>query len=77
MFVCRSVCCMPITRDLQNFFPHEKPFFSEYRRLMKCNGNADFLKCLQDLLEPSYEPLIVDKNILDGSAFVDRNPLKL
>ena len=72
--------CQSRQSDLENFFSHENHSYpislSEYGRLRKCSNKSDFLKCLEDLSEPSLESPDVEAKIVDGAAFVNINQPK-
>ena len=80
LFANLYVACQSRQGDLENFFSHENHSYpislSEYGRLRKCSNKSDFLKCLEDLSEPSLESPDVEAKIVDGAAFVNINQPK-
>ena len=80
LFTNLYVACQSRQGDLKNFFLHENSSYpislSEYGRLRKCSNKSDFLKCLEDLSEPSLESPDVEVKIVDGAAFVNINQPK-
>ena len=74
------VACQSRQGNLENFFTHENHEYpisiSEYGKLRKCTAKSDFLKCLDELSESSYERPIVEAKIIDGAAFINMNAPK-
>ena len=61
--------------SLDEFFKHENHSYpvsiSEYRKLRKGTAKSDFVKCLEELLEPVYESPAVEMKVIDGAAFIN------
>ena len=64
------IACQSRTGDLQDFFFHENHSYpisiSEYGKLRKCTGKSDFLKCLNEIIDPSEEQPVTQVKIIDG-----------
>ena len=72
------IACQSRKGDLESFFSHENHSYpvslSEYGKLRKCNAKSDFLKCLNQVIEPQFDSPNVDMKVVDGEAFVNKNP---
>ena len=64
--------CQSRKGDLENFFAHENQSFpvsiSEYGKLRKCAAKSDFLKCLDEVVDPSDESPEVEMKVIDQNA---------
>ena len=60
-------------KTIHNSYPVS---LSEYGRRRKCTAKSDFLKCLEDLADSSFEPTEVNTKVVDGAAFVNMNQPK-
>ena len=71
------VACQSREGNLESFFAHENHSYpvsiSEYGRLRKCSAKSDLLKCLEEVVEPSFSPPGVEVKVIDGAAFVNIN----
>ena len=72
------IACQSRTCDLEDFFSHENHSYpisiSEYGKLRKCTGKSDFLKCLNEIIDPSEEQPVTQAKIIDGAALINMNP---
>ena len=72
------IACQSRTGDLEDFFSHENHSYpisiSEYGKLRKCTGKSDFLKCLNEIIDPSEEQPVTQAKIIDGAALINMNP---
>ena len=77
LFASLYVACQARDGDLKEFFRHENhahpPSISEYGKLKK-GSKADFLKCIENLVEAKLQSPPVTAKILDGAAITQMTP---